>query len=159
MRNSRRAFGQICCTGAMAALLLGSASAPAVAACTRAITITENNQLNFGTIGASSAGGTVTVSTSGGVTGPAGFFFTGAASAGNFTVRGSRNCMVFISFTPGALTGPGASMTLDNFTNNAGATPTLTGGRLTFSVGGDLHVNAAQQGGGYNGTYVVTVIY
>jgi hypothetical protein len=133
---------------------------PASAACNKAITITEAAQMNFGTIGVTSGGGRVTVSPTGIVTGPSGYILLGTPGAGSFKVTGTNNCAVMISFTPGSLTGPGTPMTITNFTTNAGPTPTLSGGgRLTFSVGADLVVNAGQPGGSYSGTYTVTVIY
>ncbi len=65
-----------------------------------------------------------------------------------------------ISFTAGALTGPGNAMTINNFTNNAGANPVLdASGNLSFKVGADLVIGANQKGGSYSGTYTVTVIY
>jgi len=135
------------------------AAEPAGAACSRAITITETAQMNFGTIGVAAAGGRVTLSPSGTVSGPPGAFLAGAPAAGSFHVRGSHNCAVAISLTPGALTGPGSPMTITNFTTDAGPNPILTHGKFTFSVGADLVVNAGQAAGNYNGTYTVTVIY
>jgi hypothetical protein len=148
---------------ALAALTALAGSSPAHAACNKAISISEAAQMSFGTIGVTSGGGRVTVSPSGVVTGPAGFFLTStpaAPAAGRFNVTGTNDCAVVISFAPGALTGPGTPMTITNFTTNAGPTPTLkAGGRLTFSVGADLVVNGSQAGGAYSGTYTVTVVY
>jgi hypothetical protein len=142
--------------GAMAA----AGMSPALAACTKALAITEAAQMSFGTVGVVSGSGRVTLSPAGAVTAPSGFFLAGAPGAGSFKVTGTNNCAVIISFTSGALTGPGAPMTITNFTTNAGPTPTLTrGGRLTFAVGADLVVNSGQAGGNYSGTYSVTVVY
>ena len=146
--------------GLVAAGLIGWAPL-ASAACNKAITVTETQQINYGTIAVTSGSGTVTISPSGSETAPAGYVVTGVGTAGTFLVTGTNSCTLGISFTPGSLAGPGAPMTITNFTNNAGATPTLApaGGQLTFSVGADLLVNAGQVGGSYSGTYTVTVIY
>ena len=140
-----------------------AAATPAVAACTHAITVTENTSMSFGTIGVVAGGGTVRLSTAGGRTAPAGFFLSGTTAAGQFTAAatsGAKNCAVVVSFTAGSLTGPGNAMTINNFTNNAGASPTLdASGNLTFKVGADLIIGANQKGGSYSGTYTVTVIY
>jgi uncharacterized protein DUF4402 len=146
-----------------AAALLAVAVSPGQAACTHAITLTENTALSFGTIGVVAGGGTVTLGTSGSRTAPAGFFLSGATAAGQFTASATssaKNCAVVVSFTAGSLTGPGNAMTINNFTNNAGASPTLNAsGNLTFKVGADLIIGANQAGGSYSGTYTVTVIY
>lgn len=146
--------------GAALAVALGSPG-EASAACNKAITVAETQQMNYATIIVTSGGGTVTMSPGSGVTAPAGFVVTGAPSAGSFKVTGTNGCTVGISFTPGSLIGPGVAMTINNFTTNAGPTPTLTpaGGQLIFSVGADLRVNPNQPGGNYSGTYTVTVVY
>ncbi len=126
----------------------------------QAISITEDTAMDFGTVAVDGSGGTVTISTAGAVTGPAGYTFSGSPAAGTFTASGDTSTAVTISFTAGSLTGPGTAMTLNNFTHDAGGTPTTDGaGDLTFNVGGDLVVNAAQASGAYSGTYTVTVNY
>ena len=143
------------------ALLLGAGMVPASAACNKAITVAETQQMNFGTIAVTSGGGTVTINTAGTVTAPIGFTPSGVTNAGSFHVTGTNGCNVTISFVAGSLTGPGTAMQIQNFTTDAGTTPVLTpaGGALNFNVGADLVVNAAQAGGSYSGTYTVTVIY
>jgi hypothetical protein len=145
----------------VAALVLCGAATPASAACNKAITVAETQQINYGTIIVTAGGGTVTMAANGTVSVPGGFSQTGLPTAGSFHVAGTNNCAVTISFLAGSLTGPGAAMQIRNFTTNAGATPTLNpaGGALDFSVGADLVVNAGQAGGSYSGTYSVTVIY
>ena len=104
--------------------------------------------------------GTVTIDSAGSVSGPAGYTFSGSPAAGTFTASGDASTAVTISFTNGSLTGPGAAMTLDNFTHDAGGSPTTDGsGDLTFNVGADLGVNGSQVSGAYSGTYTVTVNY
>jgi Mat/Ecp fimbriae major subunit len=144
-----------------AVLVLCGAAIPASAACNKAITVAETQQINYGTIVVTTGGGTVTMAANGTVSLPGGFAQMGLPTAGSFHVAGTNNCAVTISFVAGSLTGPGATMQIQNFTTNAGATPTLNpaGGALDFSVGADLVVNAGQAGGSYSGTYTVTVIY
>ena len=154
---------------ATVATLFGVTSPPAWAAScdetTNPITISETQQISYGTIAVTNGGGTVTISTTGGVTAPGGFTVSGVTSAGKFHVTGKQNCSVFISFLAGSLTGPGTAMAIRNFTNSAGANPSFStagGGSLgsvDFSVGADLTVNPSQAGGSYSGTYTVTVIY
>ena len=124
------------------------------------IVITENTQVDFGTIIFDGSAGTVTISAAGAVTGPLGYIFAGTPAAGAYGVTGQQNQSVIISFTSGSLTGPGTAMTLDNFTHNAGASPGFDNqGNLSFNVGADLSVNAAQTSGSYSGTFTVTVNY
>jgi len=124
------------------------------------IQITENVQMNVGKVGVTASGGTVTISPSGTVTAPTGFFLSGSTSAGQFTATGQISTPVQISFSPGTLTGPGQAITIDNFTTNAGPSPAFDGsGNLTFSVGASIVIAPTQQGGSYSGTYSVTVIY
>ena len=148
-------------SGGIIAVLLGGWSVPTLAACNKPITVAETQQMNYGTIYVTSGGGTVKMAANGTVTAPGGFVLSGLPAAGTFNVNGTNGCTVTISFTPGSLTGPGTAMTITNFTTNAGPTPVLApaGGQLTFSVGADLLINAAQAGGNCSGTYTVTVIY
>ncbi len=57
------------------------------------------------------------------------------------------------------LTSGGNTMTVDTYTDDAGATPTLPGGSDTFNVGATLNVGADQAKGSYSGTFLVTVNY
>jgi hypothetical protein len=143
-------------SAAFATDLSGNASAQIQ----QAISIVEDTAMDFGTTAVDGSGGTVTISTAGAVTGPAGYSFSGSPAAGAFTASGDVSTAVTISFTDGSLTGPGAAMTLNNFLHDAGGSPaTDVAGDLTFNVGGDLVVNAAQVSGAYAGTYTVTVNY
>jgi Mat/Ecp fimbriae major subunit len=149
--------------GPAGALLLAVGATPAFSACTHAITLTETAQMNFATIGVITAGGTVTLHTAGTRSAPTGFFLSGTPVVGQFkaaATSAAANCAVIISFTAGTLTGTGNAMTINNFTDNAGASPKLNAsGNLTFKIGADLAVGANQKGGSYSGTYQVTVIY
>ncbi len=125
-----------------------------------AVSVIENTTMNFGNTAVDASGGTVTMTSSGAVSGPAGYSFSGSPTAGAFTVTADASTAVTISFTDGTLTGPGTAMALNNFTHNAGGTPTTDGsGSLVFNVGGDMVVNATQASGAYSGTYTVTVNY
>lgn len=159
-RRSRGAVaGRALAVGA--GLLVGAGSSSAWASCNQAITVTEKQQLNYGTIAVTSGGGTVTMAANGTVSAPSGFTLSGITNPGSFHVTGTNGCSVSISFVAGSLTGPGAAMQIWNFTTNAGPNPTLAppAGQLDFNVGADLIVNAGQPGGSYSGTYTVTVIY
>jgi hypothetical protein len=141
---------------ALAAAQTGNASA----SIQQAISITENTAMDFGIIAVDGSAGTVTISSAGAVSGPAGYTFSGSPAAGTFTDSGDASTAVTISFTAGSLTGPGTAMTLNNFTHDAGGTPTTDAlGDLTFNVGADLGVNLTQASGAYSGTYTVTVNY
>jgi len=143
-------------SGAFATDLTGNADAEIQTA----ISIVENTTMDFGTIAVDGTGGTVSISAAAAVTGPAGYTFSGAPAAGNFTASGDASTAVTISFTAGSLTGPGTAMTLNNLAHDAGGTPTTNGsGDLVFNVGGDLVVGVAQVSGAYSGTYTVTVNY
>jgi hypothetical protein len=52
------------------------------AACTKAITVTETRQMNYGTLFVTSGGGTAKIAANGVVTAPAGFVLSGATAAG-----------------------------------------------------------------------------
>jgi hypothetical protein len=125
------------------------------------ITLAETQQMDYGTIGAASAGGTVTISPTGAITVPGGYTASGVAAPGKFRITGKKDCAVLLGLFDGSLSGPGTAMTLHNFTTNAGGAPTLdhSTGALNFNVGADLVVNANQAGGSYSGTYFVVVIY
>lgn len=159
---------QVLLAAAMIGAMVSTVNATAWAArCDEAkdpITISETQQMNYGTIAVTNGGGTVTMAPGGSVTAPGGFTVTGVTTAGQFRVTGKSGCSVTISFGAGFLTGPGTAMQINNFTTNAGTNPTLNQvsgnqGRLDFNVGGDLVVNPNQVGGSYSGTYTVTVIY
>lgn len=83
-------------------------------------------------------------------------------AAGEFLITGNPNASVTVTLPSSAtLTGPGAAMTVNNFTRTpSGENTTLnSSGTLTLRVGASLNVNAAQAAGTYNGTYTVTVSY
>jgi hypothetical protein len=159
-RGTSSVLGQALLVGTMLSVV-GAVGEPAWAACNKPITVAETQQMNYGTIAVTTGGGTVTLAANGTLSVPSGFSSMGLPSVGSFHVTGTNNCGVTISFVAGSLAGPGTAMQIQNFTTNAGATPTLAppAGQLDFNVGADLVVNAGQAAGSYSGTYTVTVIY
>ena len=150
----------------VAVAVAGAGAFPAFAACNKAITVSEQVQMAFGTIAPNSTGGPITLSPSGGESAGFGFVLLGGSSPATFRVTGTNNCAVNISFAAGNLQGTGSAtggqaMIVNNFTTNAGPNPTLRppGGQLSFSVGATLIVNPAQRSGPYSGTYSITVTY
>jgi hypothetical protein len=123
------------------------------------ISITTTQSLSFGSFVAGGGGNIVIsplgVRTNTGTTtllssdpgAPAQFFVTSKA----------KNKRYNITF-PSAinLTGPGASMRLNQFTSSPTRGNTGTNGQA-FSVGGTLRVNSNQTPGSYSGSFVVTV--
>jgi hypothetical protein len=86
-------------------------------------------------------------------------YITGA-TAGSWTAVGTTGQPFVLTLDASdTLTGPGPSMTIDTFTNDAPST--FTSGSVVFHVGATLHVGtaAAQTAGNYAGNYQVTVNY
>ena len=125
--------------------------------------------LNFGSMSAGAAGGTVVINTAGarsttgsvvGVTG------AGLISQGVFYVNGSTGLPIDITVTSPAftLTNGGDTMTVNNFNllTNAGGnsgTITLAANPTTFPIGATLNVGPAQAAGTYTGSYTINVNY
>lgn len=121
------------------------------------ITITKVQDMNFGNVVSTTAGGTVILSPSGvrtesGVQLPVS---SGTVSAASFTVTGQDGYAYAVTLPTTAYTiatGTGSAnelMTLTTFTSNT--TGTLTGGTQTLSVGATLNVVANQNAGTYIG--------
>ncbi|MGA3287283.1 MAG: DUF4402 domain-containing protein [Bacteroidota bacterium] len=149
---------------ALAANPSASASASATAVIVTPISISQSgNNLSFGNIVASVAGGTVVVDPSGtpsysGVSVPS---TPGTITAAAFSVTGSAGLTYAITL-PGSATlnSGGNSMTLGTFTSSPSATGTLDGsGAQALTVGATLTVGASQAAGTYTGTFSVTVAY
>ena len=62
------------------------------------ITVSETQQMDYGTIAAASAGGTVTISPTGTITVPGGYTANGVTAPGTFQVLGKQGCAVSLSF-------------------------------------------------------------
>lgn len=138
-----------------------TAQADATAEILEALTLSvvTGSTLDFGVLAANGAD-TITVAPNSAVTCGANLICTGTASAVELTVDGSAGATVGVTFPSASttLTGPGTAMTLDTFTVSA-STLTLTGSPDSFTVGGTLHVNAAQAAGTYTGQFDVEVEY
>ena len=121
--------------------------------------------MNFGTVAASSGGGTVVLypsgsrTTSGGIILPS---FTGTISAAQFTVTGEPGYTYAITLpTDFTLYESGvgsATMVVNYFTSTPSATGTLLGGTETVLVGATLNVGAAQTSGSYTNSAGFEVI-
>jgi hypothetical protein len=143
--------------GAQAATANGTANATIV----EAIGISAGNTLEFGDI-LNGAANTVTVTAAGvrSATDPT-QLIGGTVQAASFNVTGDGNRAYTITL-PGPVVvteGGGATMTVNSFTHDAGATPALAGGAASFNVGANLVVSNGQTAGAYNGTFVMTVNY
>lgn len=139
------------------------------------ISISKNTDMNFGTIAASSAGGTVVLSASGSRTASGGIIlpsFTGTVTAAQFTVTGepSYSYAITLPFDFELTTtsaGTDQTMTVNAFNsatfNNSAVNNTglLTGGTDTVFVGATLNVGASQTAGSYTNAagFEVTVNY
>ncbi len=124
------------------------------------ISLSNTASLNFGDIGPTGAGGTVTVTPAGVRTSVNVDLFGGIPSAAGFTTTGETGQVYAITLPSIAtLTSGGNTMTLDTFTDDGGVSPTLVGGSDTFNVGGTLNVAASTNDGAYSGSFSVTVNY
>jgi len=153
--------------GVMVSANAATTPAPATANATILVPLSINEDLTmeFGDIAPDAAGGVVTISTAGTVTGPANFIVntTGTIRAAQFTVTGEPTLNYVISF-PNAgletLNGPGAPMLLNNYTTSLASPVAIGGGGTsTFTVGADLTVGANQTNGAYSGNYTIQVDY
>ncbi|MHA1539707.1 MAG: DUF4402 domain-containing protein [Alphaproteobacteria bacterium] len=122
----------------------------------------ELDPMNFGTIAADPAGGTILLNTSdiaSNVTGVS--LITGTPESARFRTTGAADTAFSITLPVSInLTGPGTDMLVNNFIHDAGATPTLSSsGARIFNIGATLAINAAQTAGIYTGTYTINVDY
>jgi hypothetical protein len=144
------------------------ATATASANILRGLTISKTEDLNFGQI-VPNNGGVVTVSTDGARTSTdAAMLIPGsydAPQAAAFDVTGDGGHGFSIALPDSAIISNGKQeMTVDNFQSSLGLSSKLEGGlneagKQQFTVGADLHVDAAQAYGAYAGTFDVTVTY
>lgn len=125
-----------------------------------AITATETQQMNFGTISSVATAGVVTM-TAAGVRSSTSLSFYNNSQAGIFNVTADPSTALTISFANGTLSSGSNNMTLSNFTHSTstGTDTTDSSGKLTLNVGADLNVGASQASGSYSGTYNVTLSY
>tara|TARA_B100001989_G_scaffold249166_1_gene223991 strand:- start:4816 stop:5334 length:519 start_codon:yes stop_codon:yes gene_type:complete len=125
------------------------------------LVISEVTPMNFGTILVDENADTITLGLSNDITISGTSSTVGStAQTGSFSVTGTADSSVSISFANGNLTGTGNAMNITNFIHDAGSSPQFdNSGNLTFAIGADLQINNNQQGGSYTGTYQVTVNY
>lgn len=150
---------------AIAALAMNASAANAATATATAkakilapLTLTNNTDLDFGTIVSGGSASTVVVTTGGAATCGSGLTCIGTTSAAGFTLGGTNGASVGIS-GPATVTlnSAGNSMTASLTYSATTVTLNATGG--TFSVGGTLNVGAGQLAGNYSGTFIVTANY
>lgn len=134
----------------------GSASASIL----QLISITENSVMSYGSIMTDGQADVITISPDGEISSTNGTTMEGDVSAASFNIAGTPLAAISISFQDGQLSGSGQSMTLNNFTHDAGASALFdNAGVLNFNVGADLSINANQVSGSYAGNYIVNVDY
>lgn len=146
-------------------LLFASAVLAQLPSLQQELSLQNTRSLSFGGFVAGS-GGSVTLSP-GGERSAAGSVVLVPSDNGQsaqFTVEGEPDATYFIDLPADSsvvLTGPGADMTLTDFTSE----PSGAGGQLnsagsqTLSVGATLHVQDGQTAGSYSGSFSVTVDY
>lgn len=143
-----------------------STTATASAKIINPITITKVTDMNFGIINSNAVAGNVVLSPAGGRTPTtvtlAPSAGVNAVTAASFTVTGESGYLYTVTLPSTdvtlARTGGGGSMTLNNFTSDAGTT--LPSGSFTLSVGGQLNLEAGQASGNYTSTaFNVQVAY
>jgi hypothetical protein len=134
------------------------------------ISISKDRDMNFGTIAASSGGGTVVLSASGSRSATGGIILptiNGTVSAAQFTVTGEPGFTYAITLPTDLIlyesgVGP-AYMIVNGFTRTPSVTGTLnlTTGTETVLVGATLNVSGAQTAGSYTNDvgFQITVNY
>lgn len=127
------------------------------------ITISKTLDLDFGDIISQTALFTVTVTPEGVRSASnATAILTATGQAAAFTVggAGSHSFAVTLPSTPVTIKNSADDeMTITGFSHNLGATPALSGGTASLTVGAVLNVGAAQASGQYTGNFNVTVAY
>lgn len=143
-------------------LFAGSAAAQvtetgtANASIVEALTLTEDVQLDFGSIVPAALGDTVTVDRVANTQTCPASTCSGHA-LGQWTVTGSDQVVTVSAESPVTLSDGGVNTM--SATIDAPATVTIAGGSVTFNTGGVLTVGALQAEGDYSASYDVTVDY
>jgi hypothetical protein len=138
-----------------------SAGADAVIVTPISVINVEGENLDFGTIAADTAAGTVTVDGAGGLTSSSpNLIVTGSTgNAAAFDVSGQANLAYTATIDPSVtLSGPGTDMSA-TLTKYGGAAALDGTGSDSFTVGGTLSVGANQAAGSYTGSFDVSVAY
>lgn len=149
----------------LAAIGLGATAADAATANASArakllsqVTVTQQTDLEFGTIVAGTSASTVAINAFGARTCGAGLACTGTTTAAAFLVTGTAGRIVTVS-VPAAITLSNGTDTM-NASLAASAPGLLLGvGGASFTVGGTLDVGANQVDGDYSATFTATVDY
>lgn len=119
-------------------------------------------ELDFGSIVATPAGGTVTLdpTTNSRDCASGTLVCSGSFSWSRLSLTGSDS-IVEVTYAPSfTLTGPGAPISAElQFPGGSGTTVALTGGSTTIDIGARLHVNPDQVPGEYAGEFSVDVNY
>jgi Mat/Ecp fimbriae major subunit len=119
-------------------------------------------ELDFGSIVAGPAGGTVTLNPASAIRDCAGgsLVCAGTFSWSKLQLTGS-DATVVVTYSPDfTLTGPGAPILAElDFPGGSGTAVALSGGSTTIDIGAKLHVNANQVSGTYSGIFSVDVNY
>jgi Domain of unknown function (DUF4402) len=139
-----------------------TANSTSVAKVYRPIQFAVLLELEFGSVMATSAGGTVTLDPGTGTRDCAGgtLVCTGAFSWSRLQLTGS-DATVVVTYSPSfTLTGPGDPISAElDFPGGSGSSVALTGGSKTIEIGAKLHVNPNQLPGAYEGLFSVDVNY
>jgi len=155
-------------SSALVALSMGSTgaqaatdTATATANILEVVTVTQNANLNFGTIvpdsGVGATSGTVAISAAGTRTCAANLVCSLATTAAGFDVTGSTGQTVDVS-VPASVTLNGGGSSMSATLSGSAATIVLDG-TDAFTVGGTLTVGVDQTSASYTGTFTVTVDY
>ncbi|GGW97217.1 DUF4402 domain-containing protein [Salegentibacter mishustinae] len=122
------------------------------------ITIEGQEDLNFGKV-ANNTAGTVVVATDGSASGLSQIGTT-TPKAATFDVTAANGYAYSVTLpTTVTLKSGDDEISVDSFTDNAGANPTGSGGIQTIGVGATLTVANGQATGNYTGEFQVTVSY
>ena len=123
------------------------------------IAIANAQALTFGDVFPDTAAGSIVLDTAGTRTPTNVTLGATAGAAAAFNVTGEASTAFTINLPASTiLTGPGTDMTVDSFTDDAGAALDGTG-NASFNVGATLNVGASQTAGAYSGTFTVEAIY
>ena len=141
----------------------GSAAGTAIATITRFLSITHISELEFGTVSASSAAGSVVIdiqgnrfSTGGVVINPSGAF-----TPAKFVIQGKPNASFTVSL-PNIVElrdTAGNSIAVDNIKSSLESGRLGDEGALEITVGGQINLKANQSTGDYSGILVVELNY
>ncbi len=127
------------------------------------LTLTNNADLDMGTVVPGATAGTVTLNPGTGVQTKAGgvVFASASGTPAAFAVTGAPSHSISISLGGGTttLTGPSGTMTLTLSSSVTSPTTLSAGGVANFAVGGVVGIAANQPDGNYVGTLTVTVAY